>query len=124
MNIARNDIISTSCTEYFDFEVPHGSMNTIFLPGARFYVIDNIDVEQPHRRQGIGKMMLRGALEHATEIHADLIISAVVSRECLQAMRGVFGPEALEIEKEGIFGMNEDYDNYMKTSAALHYHLS
>jgi GNAT superfamily N-acetyltransferase len=124
MDISRNDRLSTSCTEYFDFEVPHGTMNTIFLNGARFYVIENVDVEQPYRHQGIGKMLLRGALDHATEVKADLIIANITSRECLQAMRAVFKEESLDVEKEGVFGHSKDYNSPLKTSAALHYHLS
>lgn len=69
------------------------------------FVIDDLDVREDVRRNGLGKQMLRIALAEAERSNAERITSVIISAECLVAMRGVFGDDSIEVMEEGHFGV-------------------
>lgn len=80
------------------------------------------DLQVTRQRRGIGKLLLQSGLEHAAEVQADYIESMIISRECLQAMRSVFGHERLTVEREGKYN-SEIISDADVTSAHLYYPL-
>jgi len=90
----------------------HGSLEATFRPEVGWFGIANLDVDKSHRRQGIGKALLRYAFSEAEELDARLIHAAILSRECLDAMRTVFGEEAIIADEEGTYTADNEFDRY------------
>lgn len=67
---------------------------------ANFY-IEYTRVPADKGRQGIGRTLLRLALQVAAEQQAAKVTAYITSRECLENMRMVFGEESLEVMREG-----------------------
>ena len=67
------------------------------------FVIDDLEVAEGVRRNGLGKRMLRIALSEAESSGSVRITSTIISATCLAAMRGVFGAESIEVLEEGSF---------------------
>lgn len=99
-------------------------MDATFLPTVGWYNIAGIDVLREARGQGHGQELIRTTLEHARSLGATTVIAAIISRECLEAMRRVFD-DGIAVSKEGDFAP-EGQDNNLKnpTSAALWYDLA
>ena len=86
-----------------------GEADSIFRSDIRLFTITNIDVLPEHRRQGIGKVILENMKAHARELGAVTIMSAILSRECLDAMVSVFGDEYINVAEEGTYHSPEEY---------------
>lgn len=101
-------VVIDKCTDpdgriVYTITTQHGSLDATFRPNVEWFCVANVDVERAHRRQGIAKLLLQVALEKARQDGAKLVYSAVTSRECLEAMKTVFGEEAISIEREGTY---------------------
>lgn len=110
----------------YDFKVSggRGEMVTTFRESTRYYTINDLDVVRAHRRQGIGKLLVGTALEHARELQADLLVAAIISRECLDVMTSVLGPDNVSVKNSGGYApAGEDSNRDRPTMAAVMYHL-
>jgi|GEM_PF-3590601 len=102
-----------------------GAIEATFHPEWQSYMIANFDVHPDYRGQGIGKLLLRASLEHAQELGARHIIAGIISRECLDAMRRVFGDESISVAHVGEYcpkGQLEVAHEH-RTDAYLYHHL-
>lgn len=95
-------------------------VEVIFDPNTRWFGIANFDVEKEHRRRGIGKTLLREALNFANDLDARLIHAAIISREYLDAMTQVFGEETINVAELG--GYEDDPQPNKSTRASLLYY--
>lgn len=85
------------------YDIPHviGELKSCKGTDDDVYRIESIHVHPDFRRLGIGKSLLYLAKQQAMELGAATITAAIISRECIDAARTVFGKEALIIQKEG-----------------------
>lgn len=90
----------------YEFSTENGTMITSYHSRVRWYTICSIDTYAP--RQGIGKLLLESAKADAIQRGADIIMAGIVSRECLESMRSVFGEAALDVQKLGAYAINGD----------------
>ncbi|MGH7241382.1 MAG: hypothetical protein ACREGB_03750 [Candidatus Saccharimonadales bacterium] len=89
-----------------------------------YYTIANLDVAQGFRQLGLGKRLVGIAFEHAQRLKAQVLVSAITSRECLDVMESVFGSEHLSIYELGEYApAGQDVAPDSPTSAALWYEL-
>jgi GNAT superfamily N-acetyltransferase len=108
---------------HFHAETPNSFLVASYnLPWGFFYISD-IHVEPALRRNNIGKQLLSVALEAAQEKDASMIMSAIVSRECLDAMRSVFGSNALQVLEEGTYQDPTNPTPNLDARAGLTFHL-
>jgi GNAT superfamily N-acetyltransferase len=107
----------------YEFETTHGMLDSVLDPAIGWLGIANIDVERGHRRQGIGKALLRAALEFAQEQDVRYVHAAIISRECLDAMVSVFGEDALQIKNTGSYEEEGSADSISMTQASLWYEV-
>ena len=99
---------------------PFGGAENTYRSDAGLYCVANLDVAQDKRRQGIGKLLLEASHTHALKVGARAIYGAIISRECLDAMRSVFGTESVTIDLLGSYAAEgEDYPKANPTSATL-----
>jgi len=110
----------------FDIAVEHGELNAMLFPASASYErrtlnILSIETDPKFTQRGIGKLLLRTSLELAHERQADEITSFMITRECIHAMRSVFGDEAMTIEQLGTFGDEDEYN--FDAKAILHYEV-
>ena len=99
----------------FDITAEHGELNAMLFPAGSSYdrrtlSIVSIDTDTGYTRNGIGKMLLRTSLEIAQGHEAEEITSLLITRECIHAMRSVFGDEAVNISRLGTYGKNDQYN--------------
>lgn len=102
----------------YTLSADHGELVGISRHDSGWFCIANLDVDEGYRRQGIGKALLRGCLEIAVEDQAQLVYAAIVSRECLDAMVGVFGADNVSVTATGEY---EGSAEHSPTSAFLRY---
>lgn len=96
---------------FHEFTVDHGSLNAVFDPRSGLFGISNVDVDGNFRRRGLGKAMIQEAYDFAQSIGAGCIYSAITSRECLDAMRSVFGDDVISVSREGTYGVEGEKDH-------------
>ncbi len=92
----------------FDLKTDAGCLQATLDPASRWFGIANVDVEPLYRRHGIGKVLLRKALEVAQDNDAPLIYAAITSREAIDAFRTVFGHKAIGVSIEGSYAPYEE----------------
>jgi GNAT superfamily N-acetyltransferase len=85
----------------FELVASHGTLDAEYDLTTGGLEIASVDVEPVFRGQGIGKALLRSALEIAQEQEARFISADIVSRECIDMMRVVFGEKAVQVIEEG-----------------------
>lgn len=104
----------------FELSIKHGWLETILRPETGQYLLANLQVTR--QREGRGKLLLQSSIEHAQSLGAEYMESFIISRECLQAMRAVFGYHHITVAAEGKFSPDivTDADT---TSAHLHFPL-
>jgi hypothetical protein len=97
-------------------ELPEGLgfLKAAMDPTTDIFSIDYVYAAMP--RQGHGKLLIRKALELATDAEAELIDATIVRRECVESMKKVFGETAVRVAKLG------DYES-LNTLAFLNYYL-
>jgi hypothetical protein len=106
----------------YELDCEHGHLDASFDPFIKWVCISNLDVDTDFRRQGIGKMLLRESITLSQELNANLIYAAIISRECLDAMRAVFGTEHISVVNEGEYETPDTKPAFV-TCAMLHYDL-
>lgn len=96
-----------------------GAIDAVHHPSEMRYTIANFDVYL-QRRRGIGKELLRASRNHAKTLGAKVIFAAIISRECLDAMKAVFGEDAVHVSELGDYASEgEDYSQN-PTAAVLY----
>ena len=90
-----------------------GHLQATFDPFTDIFDIEWFQTLVP--RQGLGKLLLRKALDLATEANAELIMGSIVKRQSLDSVRSVFGEDSISVKRLG------DYDQ-RNTSAVLYYY--
>lgn len=88
---------------FLDIATPYGETNSIVVPSESRMTIACFDVRREFRCQGIGKALLRKTRDEALRRDVHLIIASIISRECIDAMVSVFGPEAVHIAPMGTY---------------------
>jgi GNAT superfamily N-acetyltransferase len=101
----RLDLKDTQSYLYGEYDVERGEPE-----------IGMVSVEPACRGQGLGKELLKGARREAQTLGASTITATIISRECLDAVRGVFGEGAVLVREVGSYGRSN-------TEAFLHYSL-
>lgn len=96
-----------------------GGVEAVYHTDERRYTIANFDVDVKARRRGIGKELLRASQTHARELGAKVVFAVIISRECLDAMRSVFGEESVFVAEEGGYDSGEGAEPKARTSAVL-----
>jgi len=100
-------------SQLYTLEDDKSLIDVTFDPLTRWLCIANVDVKPQYRRQGLAKIMLLEAVNLAEGLDATLIYSAIISRECLEAMESVFEQDAIRIVNRGTYtlpGERERYD--------------
>lgn len=106
-------VSNSELLDVYMFTADHGQLDASFAPDTSSFRIDDLRVEQEFRRNGIGKMLVRSALSTAREIGAGSIGARLLSRECCDVMRDVFGDAAVRINTRGNYtseGFPDEYD--------------
>lgn len=90
-------------TEKKDIKIAHAHGSTIISYNSWIGLceIKQIDVDENYRRRGIAKNMLRYSKEMAKRLGAEAITAQITSRESLDVMTTVFGPDAVRARKVG-----------------------
>ena len=107
-------------TQYFEMLASHGHLTTVFRHESGQYTLADIEVEKEFRRQGIGKLLIQSALEHAVSIEASYAQALIVSRECLKAITQVCGSENVDITRKGTYTKRKDLKDRRDASAKLY----
>jgi len=87
----------------YSFDTDHGALDASYDQEARRFCISSIFVNKENSRQGIGKALLQASYDKAREIEARVILSVIISRECVEAMEAVFGPSAVRVMERGSY---------------------
>lgn len=103
----------------FMFKHRYGYLSSLYTPEDGRYLIDDIEVERRERSQGIGKLLLRHAEQHAQILQSRVIVATIISRECIDAMSTVFGTEHVEVRDAGEYG--GDGDEHLYDASAILY---
>ncbi len=115
----------TATSDLYELESAAGKIDAVYHTDEMRYTIANFDVDSDKRRQGIGKHLLKASQEHARELGAKVIFSAIISRECLDAMTRVFGEESVLVAEVGEYASNDGSESPATTTAAiLHYNTN
>ena len=109
--------------DLYEMRCDNGELDATYDSEIRWFNIANLDVGLRHRRNGIGKLLLRESLVLAEELDAKLIYAIIISRECLDAMRSVFGDKWISVHNEGSYAAEENF-GIDRASAILHRDLS
>lgn len=106
-----------------DFSHDQGRTRAYFNTDSNLMHIEDVEVDREARSRGIGAAMLRAVRDLSKELGADEVTATIVSRECLQAMRHVFGSESVRVRIEGDFkpARGPEPDGFKRTSALLRY---
>lgn len=96
---------------YFEAECEFGYVTSSHHPNSPYFLISDIEVKPEAREQGIGKGLLRLTLAEALKTDADFIIASIISKECLDAMRAVFGEASIKVDEEGTYGIDRSTSN-------------
>ena len=83
---------------------PKNYLRADLMLHSREFRIEYFKAEIPN--QGMGKRLLRAALEEAQKTSATCVKATIVTRESLVAMQRVFGEDAISVRKLGDFGGN------------------
>lgn len=105
--------------DYYGISTEHGNIDASYLPDHGWYTIANFDVDQDVRRNGIGKQLLSASKEHARALGASVIMSAILSRECYDAMASVFGEDNIDVYTLGNYAPEGKDAAKTETSASL-----
>ena len=73
--------IATITSSSYEVTIDHGALIYSYNPNIGIMLISNLDVSARHRRQGIGKNLLRIARFQAQELGARAVLAAIVSSE-------------------------------------------
>jgi GNAT superfamily N-acetyltransferase len=98
--------------EIYALETEHGLCDVSVDTGRNMMGIVNLGVERDYRRQGIARALLHKALDMAVEMDIKYIYGAIMSREAIEAFRGVFGEEAVSVTREGRYTEKDEPDRY------------
>lgn len=110
-----------SSERYLDIECVGGYISCALDRPSGWFTIADVEVKPELRGNGIGKRLIRAAWAEAVNQGATEIIAGIVSRECLEAMRRVFGPDHLHVQVEGTFEGSVPPEAVVNTQAFLHY---
>lgn len=105
------------------FSHQHGEVATYLDTDHNILVVDDIEVASAERGNGIGTAMLRAVYNLASGSGVSEVRAVIVSRECLEAMRTVFGVDNVVVRREGDFRPPDDIlpKDFKGTSASLRY---
>lgn len=106
----------------YRIEADHGAIDAVHNKNTGIYTISNFDVDPGFRRHGLGKAMLRFALEEARQRQARVIVASIISQQSLDAMRSVFGDNSVMVHDETNYS-EEDPDEIVPANAVLWYPL-
>lgn len=112
----------TGNMRFFELSTEHGSLDATLHAITGWFGIANVVVDVDYRGRGIAKSLLRQALSVAEAHDARLIYASVISRESIDAMRSVFGDEAVQVDEMGTYTPSDEPDRY-DASACLSVHL-
>lgn len=106
-NMPESNEVEVSITPYngsklIELDVEHGNA-LLSLNTSGWLCVSNIDVEVGFRREGIGRRLLKKAMEIAEAERANVIYAALISREAIVLFGNVFGEENLRIHSMGAF---------------------
>lgn len=88
----------------YDVRSDTGLIVAIYRATTGIYLINDFDVFNPDDRgKGYGRELLNASYQHARTTGARAIMAHIISRECLESMRRVFGDETLRVSQEGGF---------------------
>lgn len=102
----------TGNMRFFELSTEHGYLDATLHAITGWFGIAGISVEVDYRGRGIAKTLLRQALYVAETQDARLIYAAAISRESIDAMRSVFGDEAVQIDEIGTYTPPGEPDRY------------
>jgi GNAT superfamily N-acetyltransferase len=115
---------NNSDPDIFKITAQQGYIYGAYRNAHRIYSIADFEVERRYRRQGIGRQLATAALQHAKSLEADVLMAAIVSRECLEVMEQVFGPEHIQVAARGLYDLDEGvFDDSQRASALLWYDM-
>lgn len=87
----------------YELSTPVGFVEASRDERAGWFGIANLQVEPQSQRRGVAKDLLRRVLDVAKEDKAQLVYAGIVSRECIDAMRSVFGGSAVTVGEMGSY---------------------
>jgi GNAT superfamily N-acetyltransferase len=103
---------------FFEFRTDFGYADVIYSAG--WLGVSGIEVEDGHRRQGIGKALLSSVREKSEELRAKVIYASIISRESIVIFQRVFGEENILVSQLGTFAPDDEPESY-NASALLFY---
>jgi GNAT superfamily N-acetyltransferase len=109
-------------TTILSFQTEHGTLDATYDATLRWFCIANLDVDPKFRGEGRAKFLLSTALNEAERQGAKIMYAAILSRECIRAMIGIFGSDAVIIEKLGTFTPDKESNRY-DAAAILRYEI-
>ncbi|GEM_PF-2438222 len=106
--------------DIYHIQHANGAIEASYYQASRLYEVHSLDVDPDKRRLGIGTLLLRTGRDHAQILGASCITASIISRECLQVMENVFGPDGITVFLRGEFAADdENYSLVSPTSAVL-----
>lgn len=85
---------------HYDITIPHGILQTIH-DRTNSYKLQWL--ESFASRQGVGKQLLFEGLAHAQQLGAEHISAIIMSKECLEDMKIVFGEDCITVFHDGYY---------------------
>lgn len=119
VNVSSCDVAGGGA--YYLITATGGKLRAILFPIEKCLALSDFFVDPEYRRRGIGKALVTQALRIAENEDAASVAAAIVSRECLDVMRSVFGEDALRVTLEGEY--SPPGEDLYGTSASLDYRL-
>lgn len=84
----------------YEITVPHGLLRTVH-DRTNNYNLQWLESSAP--RQGLGRQLLFEGLSHAQRLGAEHISATIMSKECLEDMKVVFGEDCIAVFHEGYY---------------------